>query len=68
MIYESHLEFDPANVRGRTALNSKKIKYKLVIIYEWRRKWQPTLVLLLKNPMDRGVWWATVHRIARSQT
>ena len=33
MIYESHLVFDPANVRGRTALNSKKIKYKLVIIY-----------------------------------
>ena len=21
----------------------------------------------LKNPMDRGVWWATVHRIAKSQ-
>ena len=22
----------------------------------------------LKNPMDRGAWWATVHRIAKSQT
>ena len=22
----------------------------------------------LENPMDRGVWWATVHRIAKSQT
>ena len=22
----------------------------------------------LENPMDRGVWWATVHRIAQSQT
>ena len=22
----------------------------------------------LKNPMDRGVWWATVHRAAKSQT
>ena len=22
----------------------------------------------LENPMDRGVWWAVVHRIARSQT
>ena len=19
----------------------------------------------LKNPMDRGVWWATVHRVAK---
>ena len=22
----------------------------------------------LKNPMDREVWWATVHRVAKSQT
>jgi len=22
----------------------------------------------LENPMDRGVWWATVHGIAKSQT
>ena len=22
----------------------------------------------LKNPMDRGVWWATVHRVAKSRT
>ena len=22
----------------------------------------------LENPMDRGTWWATVHRVARSRT
>ena len=22
----------------------------------------------LENPMDRGVWWTTVHRVAKSQT
>ena len=22
----------------------------------------------LENPMDRGAWWATVHRVARSHT
>ena len=22
----------------------------------------------LRNPMDRGVWWAAVHRVAKSQT
>ena len=22
----------------------------------------------LENPMDRGDWWATVHRVAESQT
>ena len=23
--------------------------------------------LAWKNPMDRGVWWATVHGVAKSQ-
>ena len=22
----------------------------------------------LEDPMDRGAWWATVHRVAKSQT
>ena len=22
----------------------------------------------LENPLDRGAWWATVHRVAQSQT
>ena len=22
----------------------------------------------LENPMDRGAWWATVHKVAKSQT
>ena len=25
-------------------------------------------VLVRKNPMDRGAWQATVHRVAKSQT
>jgi len=33
----------------------------------WRRKWQPTPVFLLGNPMDRGAWWATVHGVAKSR-
>ena len=29
-------------------------------------KWQPIPVFLPeKNPMDRGAWWATVHRLAK---
>jgi len=31
----------------------------------WRRKWQSTPVFLPENPMDRGVWQATVHGVAR---
>ena len=33
----------------------------------WRRAWQPTPVFL-ETPMDRGAWWATVHRVAESDT
>ena len=22
----------------------------------------------LENPVDRGVWWATIHRVTKSQT
>ena len=34
----------------------------------WKRKWQPTQYSCLKNPMDRGAWWATVHGIPESDT
>ena len=34
----------------------------------WRRKWQPTLVIWLRNPMDRGTWWAMVHGVAELDT
>ena len=28
----------------------------------------PVQYSCLGNPMDRGVWWATVHGVANSQT
>ena len=34
----------------------------------WRRKWQPSPVFLLENPMDRGAWRATGHGVTKSQT
>ena len=30
--------------------------------------WQPLQYSCLESPMDRGAWWATVHRVAQSQT
>ena len=36
-----------------------------------RRKWQPTLVFLpgeSHGQEDKGAWWATVHRVTKSQT
>ena len=34
----------------------------------WRRKWLPTPVSCLENPMDRGAWRAAVHRVTGSGT
>ena len=34
----------------------------------WRRAWQPTPVFLPENPMGRGAWQATIHRVAKSWT
>jgi len=31
-------------------------------------KGNPFQYSCLKNPMDRGAWWATVQRVAKSQT
>ena len=32
-----------------------------------KEKWQPTPVFLPGNAMARGVWWATVHGVAKSR-
>jgi len=34
----------------------------------WKRAQQPIQVFFLENPMDRGAWWVTVHRAAKSWT
>ena len=34
----------------------------------WRRVRNPLWYSSLGNPMDRGVWWATVHRATKSWT
>ena len=33
-----------------------------------RRKWQPLQYSCLKNLMDSGAWWATVHGVTKSLT
>ena len=32
------------------------------------RKGKPLQYPCLENPMDRGAWWAVVHRVAKSRT
>ena len=36
--------------------------------FPWRRKWQPTPVILPGESLDKGAWWATKswHKVAKS--
>ena len=34
----------------------------------WKRKWQPTPVLLPGESQDGGAWWAAVYGVAQSRT
>jgi len=55
---------EPACQRRR----HKKLKFDpWVGKIAWRRSWQPTPVFLPGDPMDRGAWWATVHRVIKSR-
>ena len=38
------------------------------LLEAWRRKWQPTQGVLAWKIMDGGVWWASVHGVAKSRT
>ena len=33
----------------------------------WSRKWNPLQYSCLENSMDRGAWWAKVHRVTKCQ-
>ena len=45
-----------------------KIKYLLLIIYSGGGNGNPLQYSCLEHPMDRGVWQATVHGVAKSRT
>ena len=40
----------------------------LFTFMHWRRKWQPTPVLLLGESQGRRAWWAAIYGVAQSRT
>ena len=40
----------------------------LFTFMHWRRKWQPTPVLLPGDPRDGEAWWAAIYGVAQSRT
>ena len=58
----------PQMVKNMSAMQETWVQY-----LGWEdplEKWHsnPLQYSCLENPMDRGAWWATVHRTAKSQT
>jgi hypothetical protein len=46
----------------------KRCRFDLCIgNISWKRKWQPTLVFLLENFMERGAWWAAACEVIKSR-
>ena len=39
-----------------------------VLVFCWRRQWQPTPVLLPEKSHGRRAWWAAIHGVAESDT
>ena len=46
---------------------SDPIPYHMPTIKNWNRKWQPTPVSLPGKFHEQRTWWATVHRVTKSQ-
>ena len=63
----------PGGVSGNKEATCQCRKYNRGRFDPWvgkipqRRAWQPTPVVLPRDPMDRGAWWATVHGGAKSR-
>ena len=64
----------PASERDIRDFQKKKKKRERFSFYPWIRKipWKradnPPQFYCLQNAMDRGVWWAIVHRVTQIWT
>ena len=59
--HPNNFSFHHITLQGQKELQTFRSPPRFI----WRRKWQPTLVFLLENPMDRGTWQATVYGVTK---
>ena len=62
----SHVNSDAMNIRVH-------VSFQIMIYLEYMPRsgianGNPLQYSCLENPVDRGAWWAAVHRVAQSQT
>ena len=59
---------------GLQSMGSRRVRHdwatslSLFTFMHWRRKWQPTPVLLPIESQGRGAWWAAVSGVTQSWT
>ena len=58
-------DFSGGSVVKNMPTKQERLVWSLGQKDSWRRKWQPLQYSRLGNPMDRRVWWATVHRVTK---
>ena len=62
---------EPGRVQSTGSLRVERdwaTSLSLFTFRQWRRKWQPTPVLLTGESQGRGAWWAVAYGIAQSRT
>ena len=54
--------------RKRSNRRTRRGNKVVILIIIGEGNGNPLKYSCLENPKDRGAWWATVHRVAKSQT
>ena len=54
--------------RKRSNRRTRRGNKVIILIIIGEGNGNPLQYSCLENPMNRGAWWATVHRVAKSQT
>ena len=54
--------------RTRSNRRTRRGNKVIILIIIGEGNGNPLQYSCLENPMNRGAWWATVHRVAKSQT
>ena len=67
------IDIDMGFPGGSVVKNLPEMQETLVQSLDWEDPREKEMaahssILGLENPMDRGIWWAIVHAVAKSQT
>ena len=62
------LEFSNLYIRCKTveSIASRQLRFSIQQVFNRRGQWQPPPVLLPRESLGGGAWWAAVHGVAKS--